>query len=718
MKMTNAAKLLMASFLVASLMGCGSGGGGGMTGTITPLDRAAPSQPTGLTAIATGSSSINLNWTASTDDAGVAGYKIFRGGLQVGTSVTATYTDTALAASTTYAYTVSAYDKAGNNSARSTSASATTLAAGPPDTVAPSAPTNLTATAASASQINLAWTAAVDNVGVAGYEVWRDNVKITTTAATVYNSTGLSSNTNYSYFVTAYDAAGNLSAPSGSASATTLVAAVPAADPLYGDQWHLKNSGNAGEDVNVEPAWAACGTGSTCRGEGVLIAVVDEDLEIAHEDLEANIAAGLSHNYVTGSADPSSAPTDTISGHGTMVAGIAGARDLNGLGVRGVAPRASLAGYNFLQNSTASNEADAMTRNATAVGVNTNSWGAQDGRGTLAPSTLAWRSAVNTGLTTGRGGLGIVYTFAAGNGATGSQACPVCEDNSNYDGLANYRGVMAVGAVTDQGVKASYSERGANLWVSAPGGEFCNTHTISTTDRSGGLGINTATTGGITDYGDTNYTKCMNGTSAATPAVAGVAALVEQANPNLGWRDVRMILAASARKNDPADPEWAVNGAGFNINPNYGFGVVDAAAAVTLAKTWTNVAAEKTYTTPLVSPNIAIPDNNTSGVSSSYSVSSSGIATVEFVEVTFSAADHTYSGDLVVTLTSPMGTASVLAEAHACEGNICTPYSGWVFGSAHFLGEQANGIWTLTVKDLGAADTGTFQSWKLKFYGI
>ena len=589
------------------------------------------------------------------------------------------------------------------------------------------APPSISAAIAKDGYVTLSWNAVS---GAASYNLyWSTTSGVTkangtklTGVSSPLNHSGVVNGTAYYYVVTAVNAGGE-SVESSQATATP-VNGVGAADSLYGDQWHLKNTGQSGasgpagkvgEDINVEPVWTACGTGNTCRGEGVRIAVVDDGLEIAHEDIFANIATGLSYNYVTGSNDPTSAPTDTISGHGTMVAGIVGARDLNGLGVRGVAPRANLVGYNLLQNATTSNEADAMTRSAAAVGVNTNSWGAPDGNGNLWPSNLAWQTAINTGLTTGRGGRGIVYTWAAGNGGTVYVGATV--DNSNYDGQANYRGVMAVGAVNDQGTKSSYSERGANLWVSAPGGEFCDTHTITTVDRTGGLGSNTAATAGATDYTNTNYTKCMNGTSAATPVVAGVAALVIQANPNLGWRDVRVILAATARKNDSANAEWAVNGALFHINPNYGFGVVDASTAVTTAQTYTTyLPTEKTYTTSPSSPNLPIPDNDATGVSNTITVSGSGITEVEFVEVTFSAADHTYSGDLLVTLTSPAGTySSKLAETHGCLGNICTAYSGWVFGSANQLGEAANGNWTLTVKDLGALDTGTFQSWKLKF---
>ena len=105
--------------------------------TLSIPDTTPPSTPTNLSATAISPSQINLSWTASTDNVGVTGYKIFRGGVQVGTATTNSYSDTGLSPSTAYTYTVSAYNAAGNNSAQSGSASATTLP--PPPTVVLSA---------------------------------------------------------------------------------------------------------------------------------------------------------------------------------------------------------------------------------------------------------------------------------------------------------------------------------------------------------------------------------------------------------------------------------------------------------------------------------------------------------------------------------------------------------------------------------------------------
>ena len=176
-----------------------------------------------LTATAVSSSQINLAWTASTNDTGVAGYKVYRSGTLIATTVNKNYSNTGLLPSTIYSYSVSAYYADGTESARSPQVSATTLAASS-DTQAPSVPAGLTATAVSSSQINLSWNASSDNVAVTGYKVYRNGVQIVTTANTTYSNPGLSPSTAYTYTVSSYDAAGNNSSASTAALATTAQA--------------------------------------------------------------------------------------------------------------------------------------------------------------------------------------------------------------------------------------------------------------------------------------------------------------------------------------------------------------------------------------------------------------------------------------------------------------------------------------------------------------
>ncbi|MBZ0220867.1 MAG: hypothetical protein K8I01_10605 [Candidatus Methylomirabilis sp.] len=170
-------------------------------------DTGPPSMPTDLTAMAASVSRIDLSWTASTDDVGVAGYMIYRGGTLIDTTTNTTASDTALSPSTSYCYSVSAIDAAGNESIYSSTVCATTLSA--PDESAPTIPTGLTATAVSSS-IYLSWAASSDNVGVAGYRVFRNGAQIGTSTTTSYADTMLPFG-EYCYTVRAYDAAGNAS---------------------------------------------------------------------------------------------------------------------------------------------------------------------------------------------------------------------------------------------------------------------------------------------------------------------------------------------------------------------------------------------------------------------------------------------------------------------------------------------------------------------------
>ncbi len=221
---------IFAAFCAVALSGCSSGS----SNTQPPPDTTPPTAPANLMASATLATSINLSWTASTDNVGVTGYKVERcqgagcaNFAQIATPTATAFSDTGLTASTSYSYRVRATDAAGNNSSYSNVFSTTTPAA--PDTTPPTAPTNLVATAASATQINLAWTASTDNVGVTGYKVERCSgagcanfSQIATPTGTTFNDTGLTASTSYSYRARANDAAGNNSGYSNTATTSTL----------------------------------------------------------------------------------------------------------------------------------------------------------------------------------------------------------------------------------------------------------------------------------------------------------------------------------------------------------------------------------------------------------------------------------------------------------------------------------------------------------------
>jgi len=489
-------------------------------------------------------------------------------------------------------------------------------------------------------------------------------------------------------------------------------------DPYFAQQWHLNNTGQSGgtsgEDLRATLAWP------TTRGADVRIAITDNGIDITHPELAPNVIANESYNYLSAnSVWP--LPCSNQDTHGTAVAGVVVARDGNGVGGIGVAPRATMVAYNALSANDDASLADAMTR-----GKNNhiwhNSWGSPD-EGRPEPAPRIWEQAIDEGLRSAREGRGAIFVFPGGNGgqvdvrnANGFVAATIADD-SNLDGYANKRGVITVCSVDDRGLAPTYAEKGANLLVCAPGQGQRLRQSIVTTAILG------------------NYRTDFSGTSASAPMVAGTAALILSANQNLTWRDVQRILATTARQNHPADPDWKTGG-GIRFNHRYGFGVADADAAVHAAKTWESVGGSEKQKVcgPFDrSPGISIPDSPSSSVAGSVVTDvmltpNCEITNLEFVEVHFTS-DHPYAGDLRIRLISPNSLVSELANERACGRNVPNSsnpcrvgYNNWRFGSVRHLGEsltanQALGPWTLEVSDRGPADVGVLSSWSLTLYG-
>lgn len=460
---------------------------------------------------------------------------------------------------------------------------------------------------------------------------------------------------------------------------------------LQSDQWFLNGEGGR---LSIQL------TDTRYRGEGVLVAIIDDGLDLEHEDLRENIAAG-SYNYYPAQEELSSGK------HGTACAGIIAAAADNGVGIRGIAPGAKLVAYNAITGAECCTEftTDALRRDVERIWISNNSWLGLGAAGTPSGMPAALRqeleSALRHGVENGRHGKGTVYVFSTGNV---KGVYPNATTNSSV--LTNNRYAIAVGAVDDQGRRAAYSVDGATLLVCAPSGS------ITTTDLTNGMGYNP--TANQSDYVNQNYTRNFGLTSAAAPMVSGVAALMLEANPDLGWRDVRAILARSAFRTDTTDPGWSRNGAGRWINPKYGFGVIHADAAIVLAENWQNLGPEQTVMSPAVPVDRPIPDDNAQGVSSTVEVAEN--LTIEFVEV-FIDIDHPSTPDLEIVLTSPAGTESVLTLAGA-DNDVTLPYSDWRYGSIRCLDEDSAGEWRLTVRDRVVGSTpGRLKSWSLVIYG-
>ena len=420
-------------------------------------------------------------------------------------------------------------------------------------------------------------------------------------------------------------------------------------DPAYKHSWYLDNTGQtafasragqSGEDLNTD---ISISSGYT--GKGVGVNVIDEGLEIAHEDLVDNIKNGYSYDFTDGDDDPTNpAP---YGDHGTSVAGIIAAAGWNNVGGRGVAPDANLIGYNFLNYQC--NICEVLSWGYTdsksgSMDIFNMSYGTSNyySDGTFrfpVQNTISNldSAAITNGVFNLRDGKGGIYIKSLGNsfGSYSTQGYGCGETDVDDEGalgcsirfmddIHTTPYIMGVGSLKATGVKSSYSTTDPSIWVSGFGGEFGYSEDYNsglverayepamvTTDQSG------CEAGYVSwyyyprnsfndcwDYIDGphpensngNYTSTFNGTSSAAPSVAGGVAVLLEAYPDLTWRDVKHVIANSARKNDPTRSysrsglvqyDWITNAAGYEFHYWYGFGAYDLGAAIEFASTYT-----------------------------------------------------------------------------------------------------------------------------------
>ena len=473
-------------------------------------------------------------------------------------------------------------------------------------------------------------------------------------------------------------------------------------DSLINQQWHLKFNNQIGAvadtDLNIESIWAYP-SGAGVRGRGIRIGIVDDGVQTSHPDFVGNI--DTTNDYDWNDATPNDPSPGAGDDHGTACAGDAAARGNNSLGVSGSAPEAILVGMRLIAaGTTDQQEADAMNYLPQLIQIKSNSWGPNDtGTNLEAPGPLTL-AALKNAVETGRAGKGTIILWAGGNGLD-------VNDNSNYDGYANSIYTIAVGAFDSQSRQAWYSESGANLVIVSPSSGTSPALGKTTTDRTGADG-----------YVAGDYESDFGGTSSATPTASGVVALMLEANPNLGWRDVQEILMRSAKKVNPSDTDWKTPVAPANINHNhkFGAGLIDATAAVNLAATWVNLSSQLKRTVSQTGLSVAIPNINTTGITREFNVSAQDNLRVEHVAVAVSIT-HTARGNLKITLTSPSGTVSRLAEVRSDSND---NYSNWKFMTVRNWGENAAGTWRLKISDesgTGNTTGGTLTLATMEVFG-
>lgn len=341
---------------------------------------------------------------------------------------------------------------------------------------------------------------------------------------------------------------------------------------IHPKQWHLKATTIDGVSVNADVN--AYSAHKISKGENIIVALIDDGFDLDHTEFSKPGKVVHSRDMSSGSNDPR--PKNYYDNHGTACAGVAVA---SGIKASGVAPSAFFMPVRLSSNLGSMAEASAFKWAAdNGADIISCSWGPEDGNWSDPDDPVHYaevglpdstRLAIDYAVAKGRNGKGCIITFAAGNG----------NEDCSYDGYASYEKVMAVSACNDRGKRCIYSDFGKNVWCAFPSSDFGYspfnhpaplTSGIYTTDRQGGDGYNPG--------GD--YIDDFGGTSSACPGVAGIAALILSADPELTWLQVREIIRETSQKIDLKGGKYDSKG----HSKYYGYGRVDAEKAVNKAR--------------------------------------------------------------------------------------------------------------------------------------
>ncbi|CUH78733.1 Hemolysin IA [Tritonibacter multivorans] len=442
-------------------------------------------------------------------------------------------------------------------------------------------------------------------------------------------------------------------------------------DPNTSGAWFYDRPSLSTMSIDVESVW------EDYSGEGVTVGVMDTFIQSTHRDLIANYDSSLDIDLATGEEDLDWETYTYLSNHGTAVAGVIAAEKDNGFDTMGIAHGATITSY--AMDLSAEDVRSIVTRGfymADQVDVLNNSWNFTDPFSDVLRPGNDEHDSLFHAVSEGRDGLGTIVVFAAGNeGAT---------ESSNYHGFQNSPYAITVGSVDIDGNASDFSSLGANLLLTAAGEDI-----LSSSAKKG------------------SYDR-FTGTSFSAPMVSAAAALVLEANPALGFRDVQEIFALSARADKLGMAAhdfgmgWVINsagnfnGGGMHFSDSFGYGYLNVHDAVRLAETW-----DKQQTTD----NLAVGTEKVSFSDLTLTAGETDQLQVQFEfkeNIEMEAAQLElrlswyHSNDLEVYLTSPEGTVSQLVydfEAEGFGGSI----ANFPFSTRAIMGENAQGIWTVDI---------------------
>lgn len=468
-------------------------------------------------------------------------------------------------------------------------------------------------------------------------------------------------------------------------------------DPNTIGQWYFDRAGN---DISIraEDVWPEY------TGKGVLVGVMDSIINTGHQDIAGNYDADHDYDLSEGSEIVDWETSTAQSSHGTAVAGVIAAVKDNGFGSAGIAYDASITNFamDFGSSSILSQVSQGILM-AKNVDVLNASWSFTQGfRDKITMGSDAYNELQN-GVEEGRDGLGTVMVFAAGNSGL--------DVSSNYHGYQNSPFTIAVASVDVEGEASGFSSIGSNILLSAAGTDIISTNA----------------------YGSIKH---FSGTSFAAPMVSAAAAIILEANEELGYRDVMEILALSARADQMGTDDrgalgWVTNsaenfnGAGMHYSDSYGYGFLNVRDAVRLAETWTkqqtfdNLEIEtvkETYSGEVLTAGET--DHLQVELQFDQDIS------IETAQISIGLAWF-HSNDLDVYITSPEGTVSQLVYDNDTT-NGGRGFYNFPFSTNALLGESAKGTWTLDIynrnpeallQNGSGPMTGTLKSLELTVYG-